>query len=170
SARLTKPDGNQVMIQSLAAPTALQAGGGVESLTFALGTLTQAGSYRFDVSADPDQQLREIDESNNAASATLALSADGKPVLELNLSSSIFAPGVDITGEGAVTNPGSTVDGYVRLNVLDANGALVTTLAQQDVHGLVFGQRWSAPVTWNAQSAFAGNYQLRAQLFGLDGN
>ena len=170
AARLTAPDGSQRVLTALSAPIALQAGGGVESLTFALGTLTQAGSYRLDVVADPDQQLHEIDEANNATSSALTLSADGKPVLELNLASTVFAPGVMVSGDVAVTNPGNTFGGKVGLSVFDASGALVANLADQNVRDLAFGQRWSAPVTWDAQGVFAGNYRLRAQLFGQDGS
>jgi subtilase family serine protease/flagellar hook assembly protein FlgD/fibronectin type 3 domain-containing protein len=170
SARLTAPDGSRRTLQPINALSALQAGGGIESTTFVLGTLAQAGSYRLDVTTDPDRQLHELDETNNTASATLILSADGKPALELNLSSSIFAPGANVTGEVAVTNAGSTFDGTVRLSVLDASDAIVANVGDYDVRGLAFGQRWSAPVLWNAHGIFAGSYKLRAQLLGQDGS
>ena len=168
SVSLTAPDGTRQNLTPQSAFAALAAGG-AEEVSYPLGTLNQPGVYRLDVIADPQQQVREADETNNAASATLALSADGTPVLELNLARTIFAPGEAVTGEVAVTNPGTNFDGKVHLSVLDGANVAVADLGDVVVTGLGFGRRFSAPVTWNAQGVFAGPYQLRAQLIGSDG-
>ena len=167
---LIAPDGTQRLLAPTAAPGALAAGGGVESITFALGTLTQAGSYALRVSADPEQGLRESNENNNSATALLTLSTNGAPVLELNLDGSVYAPDAIVGGDVAVTNPGNAFDGSVHLSVLDAGNAKVADLGQLGIAALGYGQRFSAPLSWNSHGVFAGNYHVHAELLGSGGN
>jgi hypothetical protein len=165
---LTAPDGTRQILPtpSIAALPA----GAAEQLSFPLGALTQPGSYRFEAVADPDQLLREANENNNDATATLTVSGDGNPVLELNLARTVFAPGDAITGDVAVTNPGSTFSGSLHLSVVDTNGAAVADLGSVAVGPLLFGQRFDAPVSWDAQGVIAGSYVLKAQLDAADGS
>ncbi|HEX6834477.1 MAG TPA: CARDB domain-containing protein, partial [Rudaea sp.] len=166
-AHLTAPDGTQQTLQPTA-PLSDLAPGDIESATFALGVLNAAGNYRFDVTADPGNRIDEISESNNTAAATLTLSADGTPVLELNLSRSLFAPGDVVDGTVAVTNPGSAFTGILRTTVLDASGDFVADLGDVSSQ-IAFGQRWTTPIAWNAQNVLAGDYQMRARLLDAGG-
>ncbi len=165
---LTAPDASQQTLMPTSPLSSLQPGD-AESVTYALGVLDTAGSYRIDAVADPAQLLSEADESNNRASAALALSADGKPTLELILSRNLFAPGDVVDGEVAVINPGTAFNGHVHVDVTDSTGAVVTGLGDLSINALDFGQRWNAPVTWDAQGVLAGNYNMRAHLYADDG-
>lgn len=166
-ATLVAPDGARM---ALDVPVlASLPGHSAMSVTVPIGALAAAGTYRIDVAADPAQRVREGREDNNAASTTLAVSADGAPLLDLNLASTVFAPGRSVTGEFAVSNTGSPFAGHVKLDVQDAAGAPVADLGDVALPTLGFGQHWSAPVSWATNGVFAGDYRLRARLYAAAG-
>jgi subtilase family serine protease/flagellar hook assembly protein FlgD len=160
---LVAPDGRRTAL--LAAPPESLGAGQAVSMSYPIGTLSAAGSWRVEVAADPALRVRESDETNNAAYAAFAVSADGAPLLDLGLTRSVFAPGEAVLGEVGVSNTGTVFTGSVHIDVLDAAGTAVADLGDHAIDALGFGQRWHGAINWDAQGIFAGAYRMRARLF-----
>lgn len=128
-----------------------------------LGTLDQLGSYALDARVDPGDQIRESDESNNAASGTLNLSASGVPTLTLSVARTLLAPNEALRGNVAVFNPGSQFGGRLLLEILDSSGQLLLSLGTEPL-SLASAQRFERTFSHLPGAALAASYAIRARL------
>jgi chitodextrinase len=163
AATLISPDGRRTALA--APPLGALAAGQTRSLTYPIGMLASAGSWRVDVAVDPDLSVRESNESNNTASAVFTVSADGAPVLDLALGRAVFAPGEAVVGDVDATSTGLPFTGRVHLDVLDSGGVVVTDLGDFAIEALGFNQHWHSGIAWDAHGILAGEYRMRARLF-----
>jgi subtilase family serine protease len=138
--------------------------GASQVLAIDLGVLNQPGAYRLQVQVDPDGTLDEASKNNNSATAILALTAQGSPLLDLALTQSAFAPGADVSGSIAVTGSGANFSGSISVAAEDVQGTLIAQISTDTIAGLAAGQQWTRPVTWTPQDVLAGTYQLHAVL------
>ncbi|TCO37652.1 CARDB domain-containing protein [Dokdonella fugitiva] len=167
AATLISPDGRRTALA--APPLGPLAAGQTRSLTYPIGMLASAGSWRVDVAVDPDLSVRESNESNNTASAAFTVSADGAPVLDLALGRAVFAPGEAVVGDVGATGTGLPFTGRVHLDVLDSGGAIVTDLGDFAIEALGFNQHWHSAIAWDAHGILAGDYRMRSRLFDQAG-
>jgi len=129
-----------------------------------------AGAYRVIVTADPGNQIAELDESNNTDVADFAVVDDGPPTLMLNLGQSTVLAGGLLTGVASVFNPGNTVDLRLLLSIEDNDNVLVGNLPAIEIDDLFFAESRVLPFTWDSMQTFAGDYHLRAQLVDSSGS
>lgn len=167
-ATLTAPDGSQQVFGPQ--PVGALAANAQQSLSLSLGTLAQTGLYRLRLSADPQQQINEADESNNSAEASLAVSTSSEPLLALSADSAVFAPGQSVRGEAQVSNPGPRFSGSLHLGVVDATGSAVADLGQVLIPALDFAASLRQRLEWATGAVTAGDYRLRARLLRADGS
>ena len=85
-----------------------------------------AGDPSITVTADPDNFITELDETDNSASKTLSLQSDDEPNLELSSSNIGVAPsnpveGDEVTIYATILNAGDSEVQDVQVQFLDAN-------------------------------------------------
>ena len=151
---------SQLAISSLGNVTA----GGSISGGVTLTAPNDAGAYRVIATVDPDNQLSELDESNNIAVANLSVIDDGPPALVIDISQNTLLTGSVLSGMASVFNPGNSIDVRLLLSITDSDGALVATLPMIEINDLLFGESRMIPFDWDSMQTFAGDYLLRAQL------
>ncbi len=167
SLRLTSPSG---VVRALApqASGALPAAS-ARTLEFPLGVLDAAGTWVLRASVDGANAIVEVDESNNAAQRTIAVSAAGAPLLELALRGDLLAPGVPLEATLSLSNPGSRFDGALQAAVVDEGGDMVAEVLDLPVVALAFAQRRDFDIAWPTTGRAGGTYRLRATLRGAAG-
>jgi subtilase family serine protease len=168
SARVRKPNGSLVTLPIRVVPAL--AIGAQATLSLPLGVQSAAGLVGLTVQIDPANALDESNEANNAASAELPITVDGRPTISVVADQLTFAPGVEPSAALTVLNPASRFAGKIKVRVEDASGALVLELADVVVPSLNFGQVFNGRVRWPNTNAFAGSYRFNAKLLDDQGD
>ena len=143
------------------------AAGSSASIGIDLGRPTLLGAWRLQVDADPTGLLVEANESNNSASASLAVTSNALPALELTLATSVLGPGAVLQGHVRFVAP-AAFQGRVRVQVRDPAGVLVATVLDAHTGAVAAAQPWTSAFQWLPQVS-AGSYRVQAQLLSVAG-
>lgn len=143
--------------------------GGLLSGGVTLAAPAVSGAYRVIVTADPDSQIIELDESNNTAVADLSVVDNGPPTLMLILNQNTLVSGEMLTGIANVFNPSSTLDARLQLQITDSANEPIANLPEIEINDLFFGESRMLSFDWDSMQTFAGDYQLRALLLDTAG-
>ncbi len=120
-----------------------------------------SGLYRWTWSADPDDALVEIDETNNAASVDARVLAGDGLSLDVSTGSSSYLVGQQLTGEVAFASADPAADYVLETRLEDAGGRVVAVL---DVRTLPdFGRDWiTVGLDHPLIGLYPGLYRVRA--------
>ena len=112
--------------------------------------------------ADPGEGLLECSRTNNTA--VVAVQAlQGTIEVATDLPS--YAPGSQADVTVTVANPGAGVATYfVETTVIDAQGAVLSTLGRRPVDALAPAQSANVVYTWTVPTVVAGTYRVRSLL------
>lgn len=143
--------------------------GEILTLNFALNQLEQEGEYLIQVAMDPNQNITEVNESNNTASQNFWVLNQQSPYLEVQVSDDRIYGHESLNAELSVFNPSGTFTGQVVVTLTDSDGFPSNLTNSYDVDGLEELGRWEMPLSWSVDSLFAGEYLLQVQLLGDEG-
>ncbi len=150
-------------------PSGELAPGAARTIEFPLGTLDVAGSWTVRAVVDPANAVVESNEANNGAERTVAVSADGAPLIDLAIEQGLLAPGAILRGDVAVTNPGQPFSGRLQVQIVDASGAAIDTLVDEGNIVLSFSTPLRRTLRWPSGSRAAAAYRIQATLRAGDG-
>lgn len=129
-----------------------------------------AGRYVLVGSVDTQGAVTEQSEDNNLASREVLVVTQGnRPELSLATDKSRYAGGDVVAATATAVYSGASMDGQVRLRVVDTGGYEVTNLTPKPVAGLAFGAPKLVNFSWPSGSTLADTYRLIAELTDNNG-
>lgn len=168
SVAVLAPDGSEQKLLDGAAlaPTPQ---GAVQTLNLRWNVPNNAGLYHLLASVDDQGLIKEKSKSNNTLINDVRVLASGSPAMISSLNRNSFASNDDVTDVLTVANPGESFAGSVDVRVVDDQGYLVKTLADNLPIAVAAGAQKAVNYTWNTGQTFAGNYHLVARLLDSNG-
>ncbi len=119
-----------------------------ESITVNIISVIESGEHTVDVYIDPDDEITEIDETNNDKSLSFSTSVPDLAIKTINWTPIIASPGDTVTVTAAVENRGRNEAAYPRLT-LHVDGSPV---AYVDIAGIESGEIATGEFSWTAEA------------------
>lgn len=163
---LAGPDGNA--LPTLQLPIPAMAAGAERVVSSDTPILNQAGIYSLTVRVNPEASFAESSLSNNVASRSLVVSADGQPELMLRTDRERLGPGETLAGSASVSTGALPFSGRLRLAIVDEREHLVVSLSDEALD-LGAAETLERQLRWTPAAIAAGSYRVRATLSGADG-
>ena len=126
-----------------------------------------AGTYLLRAEADPDQQIAESREDNNAASAGVLVVAAGSLFAHLEADRDSYPANTAALLTIELTNGGASFDGVLRTRVLTPAGATVAVVDERPM-ALGYGATHRVDLVWNTGGTLAGDYVFDVVAFEGD--
>ncbi len=139
----------------------------VASVTYDSGS--SSGDPSFTVTADPDNFITELDETDNSARKTLTLQADAEPNLELSTSNIGIAPsnpvqGDEVTIYATILNAGNSEVQDVQVQFLNANASPAAPIAAlQVIPAIAPGSSGVASIRFDTSNR-SGDQKIQVQV------
>ena len=130
---------------------------------------TSSGDPSITVTADPDNYITELDESDNNASKTLTLQSDTEPNLELSSGNIGIAPsnpveGDEVTIYATIRNAGDSEVQDVQVQFLDANRSPAAPIAAlQVIPSIAPGSSGVASIRFDTSNR-SGDQKIQVQV------
>jgi len=130
---------------------------------------TSSGDPSITVTADPDNYITELDESDNSASKTLTLQSDTEPNLELSSGNIGIAPsnpveGDEVTIYATIRNEGDSEVQDVQVQFLDANRSPAAPIAAlQVIPSIAPGSSGVASIRFDTSNR-SGDQKIQVQV------
>ncbi len=129
-----------------------------------------AGNKDIYVVADANDTVQECNELNNSVSLPVFAGSSLSAALSVGTSDSQYISNSAIPLQGSVVN-NSVLPGQfqVQLQVEDTQGNVIQIFEKHDTNVLAGQDTFNVSDVWNSTRFLTGNYQLRGQLFDLQG-
>lgn len=164
--QMSTPAGQSMPPLSVAVPPLLA---GTETVVaWQAPALADTGIYGASVAVNPARVFQESSFSNNRASRTFTVNADGLPELALTVDRALLGPAETLHGTVAVVN-GTSFTGRLTLRMLDDQQHLVALLHQQAVQLNGPTASLTVPFDWTPGTVTAGRYRVIAELHDAAG-
>lgn len=165
--QVSTPSGQQMPLLSVAVPPLLS--GAETVVAWQTPLLVDSGIYGLSVVVNGARVFQESSFSNNLASRTFTVNADGLPELALSVDRALLAPTETLHGSVAVVNGGAPFTGRLALRLLDDQQHLVVLLHEQVVQLTSPTAALSVPFDWTPGSVAAGRYRVVTELHDAAG-
>lgn len=168
SALAVGPSGESVGLL-VSAPVGALAPGGAQTLSADWPVGAEPGEYTLVAVVDPDYLVDEISEINNTAIVPQLVSGDGGLALSLNTDAPSYPADSTVTLAMQIGNSGAAFNGRFEVAIEDGAGFNVTTLADEPVDALAFGEALARSLEWNTAATLAGDYRAVLNVFDGEG-
>ncbi|MEW6618037.1 MAG: CARDB domain-containing protein [bacterium] len=137
---------------------------GTKDVSLIWNTLGNAGEREIIVTADPDSQIEELDETNNSYQKTILINpAQFSLRASTNKATYTAFEKVDIQIE--VTNLSNLVkDLMAEIEIVDIKGNLVDKVGTVSIAGITPAEQRNYSLIWNTRDVISADYQVKAVL------
>jgi len=134
--------------------------------SFVVGTIL--GSNTIIAIADLKDQVKELSESNNSATAEFYVTDKEEILISTVVAQSQYKNGQDVAVGLDIRNTGPATEGKLVVKVEDGAGNPVAVLDSRDLV-LVYGAKETLEYIWNTGGTFAGAYKIHSVFQGTTG-